>query len=164
MLLAQPLLKKYFPTPPPPQKIAQTEQTAPPPPVSKSASSAPVAPSAPAVTKQAAGETESVIESDLYRVTFTNRGGQVKSWILKKFDNDAETDKLDLVNPTAAAQYGYPLSLWTYDEELRGRMSAALCVPTQDGESIDFESSDRDLTVRKVFKFDDSYVFKVDAS
>jgi YidC/Oxa1 family membrane protein insertase len=164
MLLAQPLLKKYFPTPTPPQKIAQTEQTPPPPPASKSASTAPVAPSAPGVTKQAAGETETVIEGDLYRVTFTNRGGQVKSWILKKFDNDAETGKLDLVNPTAGAQYGYPLSLWTYDEELRGRLNSALYVANQDGRQITFEYSDQDLTVRKVFKFDDTYVVKVEAS
>jgi YidC/Oxa1 family membrane protein insertase len=164
ILLAQPLLKKYFPAPPAPQKIAQAEPTPPAPPTTKPTSSAPAAPSAPAVTKQAAGETETVVESDLYRVTFTNRGAQVKSWILKKFDNDAETGKLDLVNPTAAPQYGYPLSLWTYDEELRGRLSSALYVATQDGRQITFEYSDKDLTVRKVFRFDDTYVVKVDAS
>jgi YidC/Oxa1 family membrane protein insertase len=167
MLLAQPLLKKYFPTPPPPQKTAQTEQTSPPPPATKptaSAASVAATTSAPAVTKQAAAETETVIESDLYRVTFTNRGAQVKSWILKKFDNDAENGKLDLVNSTAATQYGYPLSLWAYDEELRGRLNSALYVAKQDGRQITFEYSDPDLTVRKVFKFDDTYVVKVDAS
>jgi YidC/Oxa1 family membrane protein insertase len=167
MLLAQPLLKKYFPTPPPPQKTAQTEQTSPAPPATKptaSAASVAATTSAPAVTKQAAAETETVIESDLYRVTFTNRGAQVKSWILKKFDNDAENGKLDLVNSTAATQYGYPLSLWAYDEELRGRLNSALYVAKQDGRQITFEYSDPDLTVRKVFKFDDTYVVKVDAS
>jgi YidC/Oxa1 family membrane protein insertase len=167
MLLAQPLLKKYFPTPPP-QKTAQTRadlsvrlrrrsQQHPRPPW-------PRLTSAPAVTKQAAAETKTVIESDLYRVTFTNRGAQVKSWILKKFDNDAENGKLDLVNSTAATQYGYPLSLWAYDEELRGRLNSALYVAKQDGRQITFEYSDPDLTVRKVFKFDDTYVVKVDAS
>jgi len=166
MLLAQPLLKKYFPTPPP-QKTAQTEQTSPAPPATKptsSAASVAATTSASAVTKQAAAETETVIESDLYRVTFTNRGAQVKSWILKKFDNDAENGKLDLVNSTAATQYGYPLSLWAYDEELRGRLNSALYVAKQDGRQITFEYSDPDLTVRKVFKFDDTYVVKVDAS
>ena len=167
MLLAQPLLKKYFPTPTTPQKIAQTEQAPPPPPEpneSKAATSRPATSSTPAVTKQAPAETETVIEGDLYRVTFTNRGGQVKSWILKKFDSDAENTKLDLVNLTAAAQYGYPLSLWTYDEGLRGRLNSALYVATQDGKQITFEYSDQDLTVRKVFKFDDTYVVKIDAS
>ncbi|HWJ47433.1 MAG TPA: membrane protein insertase YidC [Candidatus Udaeobacter sp.] len=164
ILLAQPLLKKYFPTPPPPQKIAQSEQTPPAPPPTKPTPSAPAAASAPAVTKQAAGETETVIESDLYRVTFSNRGALVKSWILKKFDNDAENGKLDLVNPTAAAQYGYPLSLYTYDDSLRERLNSALYVASGGGKQVTFEYSDQDLVVRKTFKFDDTYVVKVDAS
>ena len=83
------------------------------------------------VTKQAAAETETVIENDLYRITFTNRGAEVKSWILKKYDNDAENGPLDLVNQAAAAQFGRPLSLWAYDEgapqpsELRVYVSSA---------------------------------------
>jgi YidC/Oxa1 family membrane protein insertase len=167
MLLAQPLLKKYFPTPPPPQKVAQTEQAAPPQPTQQTATPpAPASskPAASAVTKQASNESETVIESDLYRVTFTNRGGFAKSWILKKFDNDAENGKLDLVNPTASAQYGYPLSLWTYDEALRGRINSALYVATRDGDKVTFEYSDADLTVRKVFTFDSTYVVKIEAS
>src|SRR6202453_2791372 len=55
-----------------------------------------------AANKQAASESETVIESDLYKVKFTNRGAQVKSWILKKFNNDAQNGPLDLVNSQAA--------------------------------------------------------------
>jgi YidC/Oxa1 family membrane protein insertase len=163
MLLAQPLLKKYFPTPPPPQKVAQTEQTQPAPAPTKS-TTASAALSAPAVTKQAASETETVIESDLYRVTFTNRGAQVKSWILKKFDNDSEKGPLDLVNPAVAAQYGYPLSLWAYDEELRGKLNSALYVSSRDGDQVTFDYSDSDLSVHKIIKFDGTYVAKIEAS
>ena len=164
MLLAQPLLKKYFPTPPAPQKVAQTEQTQAATPAEKPAITAPPAPSPRAVTKQAASETETVIESDLYRVTFTNRGAQVKSWILKKFDNDSEKGPLDLVNPGAAAQYGYPLSLWAYDEELRGKLNSALYVSTRDGNRITFDYSDQDLSVHKTIQFDGTYVAKIEAS
>lgn len=163
IILAQPLLKRYFPTPPPRQKIAQTEQ-APPPPPAQEESSTPAKPAAPAVTKQATAESETVIESDLYRVTFTNRGAQAKSWMLKKFDNDAQNGKLDLVNSSAAAQFGYPLSLWTYDPELRGRLNSALYLASRDGNQITFEYSDSDLMVRKVFKFDNTYVVNVEAS
>lgn len=116
------------------------------------------------MTKQASSESETVIESDLYRVTFTNRGAQVKSWILKKFDNDAENGPLDLVNSKAAQQYGYPLSLYTYDEELRGRLNSALYIASQDGKQVSFEYSDQDLTVRKLFKFDNTYVVRIEAS
>jgi YidC/Oxa1 family membrane protein insertase len=164
MLLAQPLLKKYFPTPPAPQKVAQTEQAQPAPPATKPATTTTVTPSAAAVTKQATSETETVIESDLYRVTFTNRGAQVKSWILKKFDNDSEKGPLDLVNPGAAAQYGYPLSLWAYDEELRGKLNSALYVSTRDGNQITFDYSDQDLSVHKTIEFDSTYVAKIEAS
>jgi YidC/Oxa1 family membrane protein insertase len=165
MLLAQPLLKKYFPTPPPPQKIAQTEQPQQQAPPANTATPAPAPPSAsPIATKQASSETETVIESDLYRVTFTNRGAQVKSWILKKFDNDGENGPLDLVNPRAAPQFGYPLSLWTYDEQLREKLNSALYLQTRDGNQVTFDYSDQDVSVHKVFKFDGSYVVEVDAS
>jgi YidC/Oxa1 family membrane protein insertase len=164
MLLAQPLLKKYFPTPPPPQKVTQPEQTPQPSPLAKNATNAPAPPSPPAVTKQAASEAETVIESDLYRVTFTNRGAYVKSWILKKFDSDAEKGPLDLVNATAAAQYGFPLSLWAYDEELRGKLNSALYVSTRNGNQITFDYSDQDLSVHKAIKFDGTYVAQIEAS
>ena len=62
---------------------------------------APAAASVPRHHQAGGSETETVIENDLYRITFTNRGAQVKSWILKKFDNDAENGPLDLVNAPA---------------------------------------------------------------
>ena len=166
MLAAQPLLKKYFPTPQAPQPAtgqAPTQNAAPPPPAATPAAPA----AANAVTRQGDRETESVIENDLYRITFTNRGAQVKSWLLKKFDNDSETGPLDLVNSKAAAQFGYPLSLWSYDENLRGRLNSALYVASTVGKqkspaTLTFEYADQDLTVRKSFSFDESYIVKVD--
>ena len=166
MMAAQPFLKKYFPTPPPPKQQTQVAETpAPPPPANASAEKA-IRGSKPSeeATKQAASEEETVIESDLYRITFTNRGAQVKAWILKKFDNDTESGPLDLVNSAAAAQYGYPLSLWTYDEDLRGKLSSALYVVSRDGDKISFEYSDHDLSVHKTFTFDNTYVAKIDTS
>src|ERR1700757_3607979 len=100
MLAAQPLLKKYLPTAPAPQKINQPEQAQPEQAQPASPAGPAVAPAVPAgVTKRAPDEAETVIENDLYRITFTNRGAQVKSWILKRYDNDVEKGPLDLVNP-----------------------------------------------------------------
>jgi YidC/Oxa1 family membrane protein insertase len=168
MLAFQPLLKKYFPSPvtPPPQQ----NQTVPPTATSTPATVAPaVVTPATGVTKQAASETETVVENDLYRITFSNRGAQVKSWILKKFDDDAQSGPLDLVNAAAAAKYGYPLSLWTYDEGVRGRLSSALYVASREGKqtsptTISFEYADQDLQVRKTFSFDNSYSVGVETS
>jgi YidC/Oxa1 family membrane protein insertase len=168
MLAFQPLLKKYFPQPPAQQPPSPTTQTQP----ASTAATAPAPPTAiPAstVTKQAASETDTVIENDLYRITFTNRGAQVKSWILKKFDNETQNGPLDLVNAKAAAQFGYPLSLWTYDESLRNRLSSALYITSQEGNltppaTITFEYADQDLVVRKTFGFDQSYVVNVETA
>jgi YidC/Oxa1 family membrane protein insertase len=57
----------------------------------------------PAASVQATNECTTVIENDVYQITFTNRGGQVKSWILKKYKAD-NGQPLDLVNQPAAAQ------------------------------------------------------------
>ena len=74
-----------------------------------------VAPANPAVpVVQAAVEQNTVVESDLYKITFSNRGGQVTSWILKKF-KDSDGNPLDLVHAQAAKVLGYPLSLYTSD-------------------------------------------------
>src|SRR5271156_4548798 len=111
VILLQPLMKKYAPPPAAPQPQSQSAQTQTP--VASTAPAPPVqsAAAASVATKQAPTESETVIENDLYRITFTNRGAQVKSWILKKFDNDAEDGPLDLVNLGAAQKYGYPLAL-----------------------------------------------------
>jgi YidC/Oxa1 family membrane protein insertase len=118
-----------------------------------------------------------VIENDLYKITFTNRGAQATSWILKKFSDD-QGKPLDLVNSAAAAKYGYPLSLWTYDEAIRTKLNSSLYVLAADHPvkveqiggnftapaSISFDYSDSALTVRKTFHFDNSYVIGVDTS
>jgi YidC/Oxa1 family membrane protein insertase len=172
LMIFQPLLKKYMPQTPAAQPQAQhgPAPTASVSPAPAAAPSAPVAQSpANTVTRQASSETETVIENDLYRITFTNRGAQVKSWILKKFDNDAQNDLLDLVNPLAAPKFGYPLSLWTYDESLRNRLNSALYVTSNEGHlsapaSVTFEYADQDLVVRKSFRFDHTYILNVETS
>ncbi len=181
LVIFQPLLKKYMPQPPaaPAQKQSAPEQSA-----AGSAAAGPSATLTPAVpstsahavavNKQASSEAQTVIENDLYKITFTNRGAQVKSWILKKFDNDAQNGPLDLVNSAAAEKYGYPLSLWTYpsstgDESLRNKLNSVLYVASNGGQlkapaDITFEYADQELVVRKSFHFDHTYVLNVETS
>jgi YidC/Oxa1 family membrane protein insertase len=173
LIIFQPLLKKYGPQrqTAPAQKQSAPEQSA--------AGPAAAAPSVPAVTsatapavtvnEQARSEAQTVIENDLYKITFTNRGAQVKSWILKKFDNDAQNGPLDLVNTAAAEKYGYPLSLWTYDETLRNKLNSVLYIASKEGQlkapaDITFEYADQDVVVRKSFHFDHTYVLNVETS
>ena len=119
-------------------------------------------------SRQAGSESETVVENDLYRIAFTNRGAQAKSWVLKKFFDD-QGRPLDLVNP-AAAKYGYPLSLWTYDQTVRDKLNSVLYVPSTNSRRLElpatltFEYSDSGLMVRKSFSFDHSYVVGVDTA
>jgi YidC/Oxa1 family membrane protein insertase len=171
VVLFQPFLKKYLPQAPAPP--AQIQPPAPiPSPAQAPAAAAPSGPGPTArtlaVTKQAAAELETILENDLYRITFVNRGGQVKSWILKKYEDD-RGQPLDLVNSAAAAKYGYPLSLWTYDEALRNKLNSVLYVPSRSGQitapaEITFEYADQDVTVRKTFRFDHTYAVAVESS
>ena len=62
-------------------------------------------------------ETETTVENEKYKIVFTNRGAQVKHWILKKY-KDTGGKPLDMVQPQAAAQFGLPLSLFTYEPAL----------------------------------------------
>src|ERR1035441_6932140 len=189
IMLFQPLLKKYGPQPAPTQPANQQGAQATPAanqpqaqnvnpaagavrssPQGTSGKNAPPIPS----TRQAESESETVIENSLYRIVFTNRGGRVKSLVLKKWD-DEKGKPLELVNLAAAEKYGYPLSLWSYDENLRNKLNSALYVLASDQpvagdkigaklsppSQITFEYSDSDLSVQKTFKFDESYAVGV---
>ena len=123
---------------------------------------------APANTVQAQTETPTVVENELYRIQFSNRGAQVTSWILKKY-KDADGKPLDLVNKQAAAQFGYPLSLFTYDAGLREKLSHALFVPSATGDviapsTLTFTWSGGGVTARKTFTFNTSYVVHAETS
>jgi len=168
LIIFQPLLKKYLPQAP----AAAPKQTAPEQVLTATPVAAPVHSANPAdvpASKQASAEAEMVVENDLYKITFTNRGAQVKSWILKKFDNDAQNGPLDLVNAAAAQKYGFPLSLLSYDQALNGKLSSALYVASNEGQvtapsSITFEYADQEVVVHKTFHFDRTYVLGVESS
>ncbi len=115
---------------------------------------------------QAASESSTVVENELYRITFSNRGGQATSWILKRY-KDNEGRPLDLVHQGAAKLYGYPLSLYTYDANLTRLLSQALFVPSATGQlqspaTLSFHYQAGNLNVVKTFSFSADYVVKAD--
>jgi YidC/Oxa1 family membrane protein insertase len=114
----------------------------------------------------AASEASTVVENELYRITFSNRGGQVSSWILKKFtDNDGHP--LDLVHTGASKLYGYPLSLYTYDAGLTKSLADALYVPSATGTlqapaTLSFNYASGNIAVHKTFTFGADYLIHAD--
>jgi len=164
------------------QQQSQQAQQTPSPAAVPAASSTPAAPkpstSAPKVpVKTAASETESVLETPTYRITFTNRGASVKSWLLtekEKFKDGTEKYKytddngkpFDLVNPTVASQLGNPLSFFAYDKELEKKLNESLYVGGAASGStsgaLTYEFSDGDVTVRKTFHPDKENILGVE--
>ncbi len=110
-----------------------------------------------------------VVESDLYRVEFSNRGAVVKSWQLKKYKDDAKPQRiLDLVHPEAAEQTdGWPFSLSLDDASDEAAANKALYTieagpAGEHGVSqVRFAWSDGHLQVTKEFRFDGTYTAHV---
>jgi YidC/Oxa1 family membrane protein insertase len=129
-------------------------------------------------------EPNIVVENELYRVEFSNRGAVVKSWQLKKYKDDSKPQRvLDVVHADAATQVGgWPFSLVLDDQQLETQANSALYVAAQPGidargatavvpvgpltapAGLEFVWSDGHLEVTKTFRFDDSYVVRVETA
>ncbi len=120
---------------------------------------------------QAAGEHTVVVESPLYRVELSNRGGVVRSWTLKTyFDDQKPPHPLDLVNPSNAQELGWPMSLMLPDQQLESQANSALYEVTPSSlnvtapAEVDFHWSDGHLDVTKKLKFDLGYQMSIEVS
>ena len=171
----------FFAKPKPePQQPAQTQ--------SQSQPAAPAAPSAQGQAQSAAApaqasaatpqvsapiETGITVENELYRIVFTNRGGQVKHWILKKYF-DSAGKPLDMVQAQASALFGLPLSFFTYDPALTTQLNQSLyqvtvagTQPTATGlvlapTAVTFHYAANGIDAQKTFRFDSSYVVTIE--
>ncbi len=119
----------------------------------------------------ASAETTLVIENDLYRANFSNRGAVVHSWELKKLTDD-KGKILDLVHSAASEQLGaWPLSLTLDDPQAEATANNALftMTPQYSGTirtpaEIEFAWSDGRTAVKKRFKFGAGYIVDIETS
>jgi YidC/Oxa1 family membrane protein insertase len=164
------LWRIVFPPPPPPKKpapAAPKTQGA----VSKPVGTISIKPSAPVpLPVLAGGKAEDiVVESDLYRVTFSTRGAVVKSWVLKKYQ-DEKKDLLDVIDGPACAKLGYPMALHLTDQALATKLNAAVYVATPSGSllkppvNLEFTFSDGKVQSKKRFSFNSGYETQVEVS
>jgi YidC/Oxa1 family membrane protein insertase len=141
-----------------------------------SATSIAAAATPPAAAKSANQERTIVVENSLYRVEFSNRGGVVKSWQLKKYKDDAKPQRvLDVVHQDASQELNaWPLSVSLSEPNLDQTANSGLYQATSTGSEapgtlsapakLDFAWSDGHLEVTKHFRFDDSYVVQTEVS
>ncbi len=113
-------------------------------------------------------ESTIVVENQLYRISFSTRGGVVRSWVLKGH-KDRYGAPLDLVNGAAAKQYGFPLSIYTYDQPLTDGLNSALYVASGTGNitapgTLSFHYAQNGFDVTKAFRFDETYSIHADTS
>ena len=169
-----------------PAQSSQSQAGLPPAPAPSPAASAGPSPQPAAATKVAApprtaakgepSERPIIVENNLYRVEFSNRGAVVKSWQLKRYRDDAKPPRtLDLVHPEAGnALSAWPLSVALSNNDLDQSANTGLFVAAAKNESapatltapaeLDFSWSDGHLEVTKHFRFDDSYVVSAEVS
>ena len=124
------------------------------------ASHAPTQPG-PASAVTASAESETTVENSNYRIVFTNRGAQVKHWILKHYF-DSTGKPLDMVQTQAASRFGLPLSAFTYDDGLTAQLNQALYQGSATGTvqsptAITFRLVENGLDVTKTFRFEAGY-------
>ncbi len=107
----------------------------------------------------AEAEQKGVVETSLYKAEWSNRGGVLTSWKLRKHKNAAKED-LELVAEQAAKTGRYPFALWAEDAAFADAANAAVFKATfpaaslPDGEKgeVRFEYADgKGLKVEKTF-------------
>jgi YidC/Oxa1 family membrane protein insertase len=120
---------------------------------------------------QAQAEKTVVVESTVYHIELSNRGGVVRSWKLKKYlDEESPPRPLDLVNPDAAQELGWPFSLVLADKQLEAEANSALYEVTPSTESalapveVAFHWSDGHLDVTKKLNFAQDYQLAVEVA
>jgi len=180
------LWAKYFGPKPPVQPSQSNRPAVTAPATTAPAASSAVTPSqampapatiAPAKTASAALKSDSqertiVVENSLYRVEISNRGAVVKSWQLKHYKDDAKPQRvLDVVHPEASQQTGgWPFSVVLDDEQLQNAANGSLyqlsspATTLQAPAEAEFSWSDGHLEVTKHFRFDHTYVVRVETS
>jgi YidC/Oxa1 family membrane protein insertase len=164
ILFATPYIYRTFAPQQAPQKTAvpakpvpQADQTAASAAEPKQEAAEPREQLAAAAPVAAAKEEPYTIETEVYRITFSNRGAVVRSWLLKKF-RDSAGKPLDLVNPSGAAKVGYPFALEYKDRKPSVDLNSALWAirPSDDRLGVVFRYSNGRTSAEKSFTFDKS--------
>jgi YidC/Oxa1 family membrane protein insertase len=144
-------------TPPVAAQVAPEQKT----PAAAAAQAAPAEPVPGQI--QAGAEQEFIIDTQVYRIRFVNRGAVVTSWVLKKYLDQAGKP-LELVNPGAVGKTPYPLSLSLKDQQATAALNSGLYAPkpTEDGLGIDYEFSDGKYYAKKTLRFSkNSYLSQI---
>jgi YidC/Oxa1 family membrane protein insertase len=110
-------------------------------------------PAPPAGQIQASSLISTEVDTDLYHIVLSNRGGVITSWVLKRYTNDAGKP-LQLIN-LAASDVPRPFSLQINGQQPAFDPNIVLYRPSvsNGGLSITYEYSNGQTSIRKSFVF-----------
>ncbi|MGA7614950.1 MAG: membrane protein insertase YidC [Thermoanaerobaculia bacterium] len=147
---------------------APPSATAPPPgttaPVTASSASSPAPVSAtPQEAIQAAGPREATVKKPAYEARFSNRGGQLTTFLLHRY-RDEEGDEVNLVKARAADRSDFPFAIITPDETLNRLVNGSLYQMSEEDSGgkhvITFQYAQPGVVkVTKKFTFGTAYPF-----
>ena len=108
---------------------------------------------------QASSEQTTQVDTDLYHIVFTNRGATIKSWVLKKYKDEAGKP-LQVINELAFSKQAgndlpQPFSIAIKDRKLSFDPNSVLYQATAsaDGSGVDYQYSDGKTAIHKSFHF-----------
>ncbi|MGH9608670.1 MAG: membrane protein insertase YidC [Bryobacteraceae bacterium] len=113
---------------------------------------------------QAASEVTTTVDTSLYHIVFSNRGAVIKSWVLKRYTNQAD-QPLDLANPSQSLPA--PFSLQIEGPKPAFDPNTVLYRPkvSDNGLLVQYEYSDGQTTITKSFQFrKDSYLARIQSA
>lgn len=120
---------------------------------------------------EATAEKTVTVDSGLYTVEISNRGGVVRSWKLKKYlDLETPPKPIDLVHADSAQQFGWPLSVMLQDTQQEAQVNSALYQITPEQGTLDAPAevtlhwSNGHLNVLKTLKFTQNYQTSIEVS
>lgn len=158
----------FIPTPPPPPEPEkeEVEETKPAPaPLPEAPKPVPRAPRISGPLRRGEQQEEIVLETDLLRVTLTNRGGGVRSWQLRQYEDDKGF--VDLAGGVPEEGAPLPLTTWVQGGEGDTGLYRVLERPTADRDQpqrvvMEFQEADGTLLEKTVTLYPGRYLADVD--
>ncbi len=114
---------------------------------------------------QASSEVVTQIDTSLYRIVFTNRGGVAKSWVLKHYQDDAGKPLEVIANASSGIPLPFSLDITGQKPDFDPNAVLYKTKVSPDGLSVDYDYSDGKTSIRKSFAFSaDSYLSQIKSS
>jgi YidC/Oxa1 family membrane protein insertase len=111
---------------------------------------------------QASSESVTQIDTSLYRIVFTNRGAVAKSWVLKRYQDDAGKPLEVIANASSGVPLPFSLDITGQKPSFDPNTVLYQAKVSPDGLGVEYTYSDGTTSIRKSFTFSaNSYLSQI---